>query len=376
MITNINKFIELLEKLNLLFSENLGQNLDNEINLTKEIEAFYLEYKHLFPLDIKSSFDELKLQYNSAFEMTVWGWLKEVYFNYENFIKNDYEIIQNSNYTISEDNRKLFYHSKRLSGDSFRFISKFYYWHFGRYGLREKSPIRVFFLNDYQRGHIHFDSDLSNEEIIKKIELHYAFKYELIEREVRYIYSTNDISLEIEQPEYNDENPTNNDLKRLNLDYQSKLEILKNFKANIVKITNNLEFEFPAFLIIENTNPKIKFEQPIDVFNSLKPLLSMSEFEESLRKLIFGETSKIDAGININLKSNELANVFKYLDDINYIKCNNKSDIIDFLTDNFKYRKAGKYTPVKKEGIKKNILTQSSISQIDLPRNFKIELPA
>ena len=37
MITNINKFIELLEKLNLLFSENLGQNLDNEINLTKEI---------------------------------------------------------------------------------------------------------------------------------------------------------------------------------------------------------------------------------------------------------------------------------------------------------------------------------------------------
>ncbi len=375
MITNINKLIELLEKLNLLFSKNLGQNLDNEINLTKESEVLYLEYKQLFPLDIKSLFEELKLQYNSAFEMTVWGWLKEVYFNYESFIKIDFENLQNSNFIISDNDRKLFYHSKRLSGDFFRFISKFYYWHYGRYGLREKSPIRAFFLNDYQRGRIHFDSDLSTEEIIKKIESHYAFKYELIEREVRYSYSNNEISLDIEEPEYDVENALTNDLRRLNLDYQSKLEILKNFKANIVKITNNLEFEFPAFLIIENTNPKLKFEHPIDVFNSLKPLLSMSEFEASLRKLIFGETSKIDAGININLKSNELANVFKYLDDINYIKCTNKSDIIDFLTDNFKYRKAGKYEPVKKEGIKKNILTQSSISQIDLPRNFKIELP-
>lgn len=375
MITNINKFIELLEKSNSIFSKNLVQNLENEINLTKEIEALYLEYKQIFPIEIKSSFEELGLQYNSAFEMTVWGWLKEVYFNYETFINNNHKIFRNTNFEVSADTRKLFFHSKKLSSDFFRFLSKYYYWHYGRNKPREKMPIRVFFLNDYKSGHINFDSDISDEDKIKKIQTYYAYKYELIEREIRYTYSTNDISLEIEQPEYDIESPLINELKKIDQEYQSKLDILKDIKNNLVKITSNLEFEFPNFIVIENANSKIKFEHPEEVFNSLKPLLSMSEFEVPLRKLIFGETSKIESGINVNLNSKELSTVFKYLDDISYIKCTNKSDIINFLTDNFKYRKAGRYEPIKKEGIKKNIFTQGSISQTDLPRNFNIILP-
>lgn len=361
MITNINKFIELLEKLNLLFSKNLVQNLENEINLTKEIEALYLEYKQIFPIDIKSSFDELGLRYNSSFEMIVWGLLKEVYFNYESFIDNDYKVFKNTNFKVSADTRKLFYHSKQLSSDFFRFLSKYYYWHYGRNKSREKMPIRVFFLNDFQRGNIHFDSDISDEDKIEKIQTHYAYKYELIEREVRYTYSTNDISLEIEQPEYEIESPLINDLKRINQEYQSKLEILKDIKNNLMKITSNLEFEFPKSVhFVENTI-KISFNTPDKVFQTLIPSLENHNFIEPLRKIIFAETSISESKINFNCSSATLVYFFKQLYDNNVMNARIKEDISDWIIDNFKFYHSPKFKEFKVDTVQKTLMRSSSI---------------
>lgn len=372
MISNINKFTELLEKLNLNFCQELAKNNHNDNSLKQIIEQLYFQYKDFFPLDLQSIFDELRLEDSEFLKTFIWDKSKVIFFIYEDFIVNEFKYLNNSNFGISDEIRNLFNHTKKLAGDYFRLTTKYYYMHYGKYQIREKKSININFLNDYYFNSEEFIKE-SEIETIQGIRHHYAYQYQLVERDVRQSYTTNDIVVKIQKPKYPSNDHLNNELKKLNEEYVPKLEILKNFKSNIVKMTTNLEFTFPNYLSTNNINPKVTFINPDKVFNALKALLSMTEFEESLRRLIFGEICKIESGININLNSSDLGIIFKYLYDIGYIKCTNKSDIISFLTDNFRYKKSGKYLPVQKEGIKKNIFTQNCFTKADLPKTFTIE---
>lgn len=364
----------MLEELKTKFQNLVRDTTDNNDVHSKVIESLFFNNKDLFPLDLESIFDQLFLDHQDKGKTIVWDKLKNSYFNYEEFILMDFKYFKSSQNDVLDTNQKLFNHSKKLSANYFFFISRFYYWHFGRHETREESIIHAHFLNHYKQNSSEFEGLDNDKSIIKLID-YYDYQYEQIEREVRYKYTNNSISLEISEPEYVTENSINSELEELNKKYRAKLELLKDYRDNITKLSMNLKFEFPEFLSAVNLNTKVRFVNHEEIFNSLKPFLAMPEFELPLQRLLDGSISKSTEGINLNLNSKDLGTIFKYLSDINQIvKGTSKTDVRDWIVDNFQYKKANKYVPVKSEGIKKVLFSQTNIEKKDLPKNYHLTL--
>lgn len=374
MITKINNFFHFLEELKTKFQNLVRDTTDNNDVHLNVVESLCFNNKDLFPLDLESIFDQLFLDYQGKAKTFVWDKLKNSYFNYEEFIEMDFKYFKSSHNDFSDTNQKLFNHSKKLSANYFFFISRFYYWHFGRHETRKESIIHVHFLNHYKQNYLEFEGLDNDKSLIKLID-YYDFQYEQIEREIRYKYTTNSILLEISEPEYFSENSINPELEKLNKQYLTKLELLKDYKDNITKLSMNLKFEFPKFLSVANLNTKVRFVNPEEIFNSLQPFLAMPEFELPLKKLLDGSISKSNEGINLNLNSKEIGTIFKYLSDTNQIvKGTQKTDISIWIVDNFQYKKASKYVPVKSEGIKKVLFNNTTIEKKDLPKDYQLIL--
>lgn len=369
MTTNLNKIFKLLNGLKGQFEDAfINQATDHNEELTR-ITNTYLEFKDTFPLELQDLLDSLHLNYSTSLESIIWDKIKDIYFNLESFIEIDYQYAKSYDVPDSELLLNLFAHTKQLSSDYFYALSKFYYFQYGKTLARIDTPINVHFFQYYSQ-HSHEFTDLSTDDILKKLRKQYEYEYDLLERTVRHTYTKNNFRLDITEPKYKSDDPINEELLELNTEYLSKIKILQNYRSNITKQANNIKLDFPEAISF-NPNSKIIFNNPESAFQSLQPYLSNPVFELPLRKLLNGDIAHYAPGINLNLNSGEIGTIFKYFLDINAIPNDTpKMDLSEWIVANLKYNITKTYKPVQHEGIKKKLFIGGIVGPKDCPRGF------
>ncbi|MBF8457137.1 hypothetical protein IV494_08065 [Kaistella sp. G5-32] len=341
MITKINKFFVFLDDLRSLFLNQFKNNSENEEAFIEEIKLFYLTYKDLFPFDIKSAFELVRLEYDVDKTKSIfWDKLKDSYHNYEAFIEMDYTFLKSNLYDISDLNQRLFNHTKVLSANYYFLLAHDYYFHFGKSKSRETTSISVYLFNYYHENLTKFD-ELENEKKIQILKDHYQYQYEKIELETRQKYTEYDISLEIIEPQYIDGDTFNFELEKLNKQYISQLVLLKDYKKNIKLFSRGLKFEFPEF--VQHSIVRITFNFPQEVYDCLELYLSSISFRNNLKQLIFGEIDNSLTKIRLNCQSNSLSHFFGILREKGITSITNPQEIAEWIVQNFQYKKAGDY---------------------------------
>lgn|GEM_PF-4771614 len=360
MKAKINNFYNFLNELRYRFQNILmsnPENFDEDISL---LESIYSFNKEQFPFDIKTVFEELYTENPDKMELIFWDKLKESYYNYNEFIETDYHYFRNSD--LPEKFQVLFYYSKNLSYNYFAYVSRIYYWYYGRKNENRdnKEQITAGFLSDYSEQ----IPDLYNDNTIQKIQNYFSFQFEMLENYIKYIYAKNDFHLEVVELRDSDNSSINKQIEKLADEYYSKLEVLANYKDNITKLAMNIRFDYPDFLLSENISVKrtinqepIRFVHPENVFNSLLPHIQ-EEFSESLRRLIFGEQTKVDKEIEFRGSSTKLVYFFKQLHDMNHLVANSKEKISDWIISNFQFYDEEDFKKFKKATIQKTLMRE------------------
>ncbi|RXM39622.1 hypothetical protein BOQ62_10645 [Chryseobacterium sp. CH21] len=359
MKAKINNFYNLLNEFRYTFQRILKskpESYDDEILL---LESIYSNNKQQFPFDIKTAFEDLYTENPDKMELIFWDKLKESYYNYEQFIELDYQYFRNSE--LPTEFQDLFYYSKLLSYNYFAYVSRIYYWYYGRKNESrgEKKQIIVGFLNDYSEK----IPDLDNDNATLKIRNYFSFHFDMVENYVKYIYAKNDFVLKITKFKSLENGDINGKIEKVADKYYSKLEELVNYKENITKLALNLRFEYPDYLRSKDTFVKkavksqetIKFLHPENVFDSLSPYIH-EEFIEPLRKLIFGEKNNVDKEITFRGSSNMLVYFFKQLYDGGHLIADSKEQISEWIIKNFMFYDEEDYKKFKKDTIQKTLM--------------------
>lgn len=359
MKAKINNFYNFLNELRYRFQNILmssPESFDEDISL---LESIYSINKEQFPFDIKTAFEELYTENPDKMEMIFWDKLKESYYNYEQFIELDYQYFKNPD--LPEKFQNLFYHSKLLSYNYFAYVSRIYYWYYGRKNEHrsEKEEITVGFLDDYSK----IIPDLSESNAMQKIQNYFSLQFEMLENYIKYIYVKNEFHLEVVELRMSDNSFINKRLKKLANEYYSKLEILTNYKDNITKLAMNLRFDYPDFL--DNKQPtakkvtksqeSLKFLYPENVFDSLSPYIT-EEFNESFRKLIFGELANVVKEITFRGGSNMLVYFLKQRYDEGHLIADSKEQVSEWIIKNFMFYDEEDYKKFKKDTIQKTLM--------------------
>ncbi len=361
MKAKINNFYNFLNELRYTFQRilmSMPESYDAEI---LQLEFIYSNNQKQFPFDIKTAFEDLYTENPDKMELIFWDKLKESYYNYEQFIELDDQYFQDSD--LPEKFKELFYYSKLLSYNYFAYVSRIYYWYYGRKNENrgEKENITARFLDDYNK----IIPDLSESDAMRKIQNYFSLNFEMLENYIKYIYAKNDFHLEVVELRMSDNSFINKGLEKLANEYYSKLEILANYKDNITKLVMNLKFDYPDFLndkettaikVTKNQEP-IKFTHPENVFNSLLPHIQ-DGFNESLRKLIFGEQTTVDKEIEFKGSSNKLVYFFKQLYDMNHLVTNSKEKISDWIISNFRFYDEEDFKKFRKTTIQKTLMRE------------------
>lgn len=348
MITNVDNFIEFLKEIQLSFSKN---KFDLDSNLTEsslEITNIYSKNFNLFPINVGSIFDNLLIEHRNNIDTFVHWRLKESYHIYIEFIELDYNYYSNLSTPITDDLKSLFNYSKDLAFRLFAFFSKFYYWHYGKNKNRTTIPINVFFLNEYTLRPDNFDFD-SNYKILEKLEKFYLYEYQKIDADLRLKYCDDNIELSIVKDDISCNIELQNAILELNDQYVLKLEDLKKYKKNITTKSPKSFFEFPSHLILEVSNG-VTITNSTLVFETLKPFLKQTSFEERFKKLLNGEniTEKID----VNCGSHTFVHFIRTLNKDNILTALNLEIINNWIVNNFRFKKGSGYEIFKKETIK------------------------
>lgn len=336
MVTKIDNFYKLINELRYKFQQILNVSYENFDEQVNEIESIYSKYKNVFPFG-KNSFEILYDEGDKRNQNIIWRFLKDSYYNYENYIELEFKYFNNPNYIFSEKFIQLFYHSKTLCNTFFTIASKDYYWYYGRDDKQFNKTILVSYLSD-------FESD--NFEEIKS---YYSYQFEIIEKEVKYIYSKHTFTLEISEPKYTESIELNTLLEKLNKEHISKLEILKNYADNITKLSLDLRFDYPDF--ITDSTVRITFSKPQEVYDCIEPYLSSIILREELKNLIFGEIDIASNKIRINCNQNVFAKFFGELNAKGIIYANNNDDIEEWILRNFQHKKNGQFKNFAKSSV-------------------------
>lgn len=362
MKAKINNFYNFLNELRYRFQNILMSNPESLNEDISVLESIYSFNKEQFPFDIKTVFEGLYTENPDKMELIFWDKLKESYYNYEQFIELDYQYFKNPD--LPEKFQNLFYHSKLLSYNYFAYVSRIYYWYYGRKNEKrgEKEKITVRFLDDYSKR----IPDLSEDGAMQKIQNYFSLNFEMLENYIKYIYAKNDFQLEVVELQMSDNSIVNKELEKLAGEYYSKLEELANYKDNITKLVMNLRFEYPDFLSSEGIFAKkivrgqepIKFLHPENVFNSLLPHIQ-DEFNEPLRKLIFGEHTNVDKEINFRGSSNKFVYFFKQLYEDSHLIADSKEQISEWIVKNFLFYDEENFKNFKKDTIQKTLMRDS-----------------
>ena len=362
MITKINKFFELLDDLSIRYRNQFKSSSENENTFTEEIESLYLTNRDLFPFDMKSAFESLRLEYDIIKTKSFfWDKLKYSYYNYEAFIDMDHNYLIGNLYDISKANLKLFNHSKILSANYFFLLAHDYYFHFGKSENRDNITITVNLLQYYNQNKEKFNG-LEYGKSLQILKDDYNNQYQKLEREIRYTYTFSDFTLDIMQPHYDEGNPLNFELENLNQEYILKLELLKDYKKNIKKFSMGLKFEFPLSVHFIDEVINISFTSPDKVFQALIPHLQDANqdtnFIEPLRKIIFAERATSESKINFKCGSATLVYFFKQLYINNVLKARIKEDISDWIILNFKFYHAAQFNDFQADSIQKTLMRE------------------
>jgi hypothetical protein len=201
---------------------------------------------------------------------------------------------------------------------------------------------------------------------MQKIQNYFSLNFEMLENYIKYIYAKNDFHLEVVELQMSDNSIVNKELEKLAGEYYSKLEELANYKDNITKLAMNLRFEYPVFLLSDGAWTKkvakiqepIKFLHPENVFNSLLPHIQ-DEFNEPLRKLIFGEHTNVDKEINFRGSSNKFVYFFKQLYEDSHLIADSKEQISEWIVKNFLFYDEENFKNFKKDTIQKTLMRDS-----------------
>lgn len=337
MRTKINNFYNLLNNLRHNFQQILNFDYENFNDRITDIELLYRENKNLFPFEIKTIFEDLYAENPDNMKMLFWDNLKYSYYNLKDFIELDYQFFKNPNFTFSDNFKNIFYHSKNLSYNYFTYLSRIYYWYYGRYENKKNENIRVNYLSDFEI------------ENIEEIKNYYSHQFEIIEKEIKYIYAKNNFTLDIAEPKYTDKQELNSELENLNTEHFSKLEILKDYSNNITKMALDLRFDYPDF--ITDSTVRITFSKPQEVYDCIEPYLSSIILREELKNLIFGEIDIASNKIRINCNQNVFAKFFGELNAKGIIYANNNDDIEEWILRNFQHKKNGQFKNFAKSSV-------------------------
>lgn len=367
MRTKINNFYNLLNDLRYNFQKILNENPkyidENNVN----IESIYSRNKDLFPFEIKTLFEDLYAENPDKMKMLFWDNLKYSYYNLNEYIKLDYQFFKNPNFTILDNFKNLFYHSKTLSYNYFTYLSRIYYWYYGRFEKDTNKTIQVNYLSDYES--INFN----------EIENYYSHQYEIIEKEVKYIYSKHTFTLEISEPKYTGNQELNSELEKLNSEHFLKLEILKDYNNKITELIIDIRFEYPNFLdnsetviadnneieVNKKTEIQIRFKNPERFYIALSPFF-FDEQKDELRKLLFNEIDYVENKLVFKGKAIKIA---KFLRDYYFtkdIEAEYKTHLENWLINNFLYidnENITEFTPSTVKSYMKSNINEIAINQ-------------
>ena len=361
MTTKINDFFELLESLKNKFHNLLHYKMEILGEATSEIEKLYSENRNLFPFPIKLLFNQLYLKNPLATKTLFWDYVKGAYYNYEVFISLDYEFLQNNEFSIPDKFRDLFYSTKTLSYNYYTYLTRFYYWHYGRNENRNTAKgISVEFFNYYKENSTDFDN-LNAESIINKLRCIYSYNIEVLNKEIKYIYTNNSFDLQIVIPEYIQDTTINTELEKLNEEYLTKVKHLQKYPTWITVEAMGLNFNYPEIMgdhqhsitsFLQNEH-KITFRTPDNVYTALLPYVS-EEFNESLKALINGENPP--SSIEIRVNSNTLVYFFKQLYNKSHLIADSKEKLSEWIISHFQFYDEGKYKLFKKDTIQRTLM--------------------
>ncbi|MCT4237905.1 hypothetical protein HZP42_16105 [Elizabethkingia anophelis] len=361
MTTKINDFFDLLESLKNKFHNLLNYKMEVLGEATSEVERLYSENKNQFPFPIKRLFNELYLRNPLATKTLFWDYVKGAYYNYEVFISLDYEFLHNNESSIPAKFKDLFYSTKTLSYNYYSYLTRFYYWHYGRNENRNTAKaISVEFFNYYKENPTDFDN-LNAESIINKLRCIYSYNIEVLNKEIKYIYTNNSFDLQIVIPEYIQDTTINTELEKLNEEYLIKVKHLQKYPTWITVEAMGLNFNYPEIMgdhqhsttsFLQNEH-KITFRTPDNVYTALIPYVS-EEFNESLKALINGENTP--STIEIRVNSNTLVYFFKQLYNKSHLIADSKEKLSEWIISHFQFYDEGKYKRFKKDTIQRTLM--------------------
>ncbi|MCW2462601.1 hypothetical protein [Elizabethkingia anophelis] len=361
MTTKINDFFNLLESLKNKFHYLLHNKMETLEEAIPEIEKLYSENKDMFPFSIKVLFNELYLKNPTATKTLFWDYLKGAYYNYETFISLDYEFLNNHTFFFPDKFKNLFFFTKKLSYNYYTYLTRFYYWHYGRNEDRiTAKELSVVFFNYYKENLADFAS-LDLESSISKLKCIYSYNLEILEKEIKYIYANSSFSLQIEAPEYIQNATINTELEKLNDEYIAKVKHLQRYPEWITVEAMGLKFDYPKIMgdhqhfitpSFQNEH-KVTFRTPDNVHKALVPHISVI-FTESLKTLINGEN--LTTPIEIRVGSSTLVYFFKQLYNKGYLIADSKEKISEWIINNFYFYDEGEYKQFKKDTIQRTLM--------------------
>lgn len=366
MRTKINNFYNFLTLIEENYEKFLTSKIKDEDNFIKEIKVIYSTNIELFPSDLIEYFVQYHDE-NGTSKKEYFGYLLKVSFhNLKKIIEFDYQFIRKLKFT--DEFIKLFYFYKTLSYNFYTVVSAFCFMYYGKYKEnRIEKTIRIKFLN-YYKTKKHLFRGLSNKEIIHYIHLYYSENIELLDLEIKKIYTNNNFTLEIIPIEEMKDSSLETDLELLNKSAMEEIKLLQDYPINLIKFSRKLKFNYPDFLThseevltknkvvteFEKSNVLVKFIEPENVYKSLVNYLNNSDDEENLKNLLLENVTPSNK-IQINSNANTIIYFFKSLKKDSYLVSKTNADISLWIIKNFLFFHNKEYKIFKKDTVQKTL---------------------
>lgn len=366
MRTKINNFYNFLTLIEENYEKFLTSQIKDEDNFIKEIKVIYSTNIELFPSDLIEYFVQYHDE-NGTSKKEYFGYLLKVSFhNLKKIIEFDYQFIRKLKFT--DEFIKLFYFYKTLSYNFYTVVSAFCFMYYGKYKEnRIEKTIRIKFLN-YYKTKKHLFRGLSNKEIIHNIHLYYSENIELLDLEIKKIYTNNNFTLEIIPIEEMKDSSLETDLELLNKSAMEEIKLLQDYPINLIKFSRKLKFNYPDFLThseevltknkvvteFEKSNVLVKFIEPENVYKSLVNYLNNSDDEENLKNLLLENVTPSNK-IQINSNANTIIYFFKSLKKDSYLVSKTNADISLWIIKNFLFFHNKEYKIFKKDTVQKTL---------------------
>lgn len=348
------------------YEKFLTSKIKDEDNFIKEIKVIYSTNIELFPSDLIEYFVQYHDE-NGTSKKEYFGYLLKVSFhNLKKIIEFDYQFIRKLKFT--DEFIKLFYFYKTLSYNFYTVVSAFCFMYYGKYKEnRIEKTIRIKFLN-YYKTKKHLFRGLSNKEIIHYIHLYYSENIELLDLEIKKIYTNNNFTLEIIPIEEMKDSSLETDLELLNKSAMEEIKLLQDYPINLIKFSRKLKFNYPDFLThseevltknkvvteFEKSNVLVKFIEPENVYKSLVNYLNNSDDEENLKNLLLENVTPSNK-IQINSNANTIIYFFKSLKKDSYLVSKTNADISLWIIKNFLFFHNKEYKIFKKDTVQKTL---------------------